>query len=185
MLSEEKKSLRARLRREFQGIPSTRLEYLSRRLLEAVEAHERFRKARVVMLFHPLPDEPDLRPLMERYKDTKTLLLPVVEGSEMTVRRYEGKDTLRIGAYGIFEPVGDTFARYADIDLVLVPGMAFTTDGRRLGRGGGYYDRFLSRSDVHAYTLGVCFPFRILDILPTDTNDVDVDEVVMTRGVDN
>ena len=178
MSIEEKKSLREKLRQELRSIPLIQLQAMSRQLAEAVEVHERFQAARVVMLFYPLPDEPDLRPLMQRYHTCKTLLLPVVRGSEIQLRRYTGEDALRVGAYGIREPVGEDFSDFSHIDLVLVPGMAFTHDGRRLGRGGGYYDRFLSQPDIHAYTLGVCFPFRIIDFVPTDPHDVNVDEVL-------
>lgn len=170
--------MRRRLRQQQDGYGTDWLEAVSRRLVSAVEAHAAFRRARVAMLFHPLPDEPDVRPLLYRYVQSKTLLLPVVEGGEMLLRKYGGEESLHAGAYGIKEPAGEFFADYAAIDFILVPGQAFTPQGNRLGRGGGFYDRFLSRPDLHAYTLGICYPFRILEHLPSEAHDVSVDEVV-------
>ena len=78
--------------------------------------------------------------------------------------------------YDILEPDGEPFTEYASIDLAVIPGMAFTLDGERLGRGKGYYDRLLAKMPM-VYKLGLCFPFQILDAIPTDENDVLMDEV--------
>ena len=99
----------------------------------------------------------------------------------MVLRRYEGPDSLREGAYGILEPVGELFNDYSSIDLVIVPGMAFDHAGHRLGRGKGYYDRLLPQL-TKAYKIGLCFDFQMTDNVPHDEKDVVMEEVEEGRG---
>ncbi len=68
-------------------------------------------------------------------------------------------------------------------DIVVVPGLAFTTAGDRLGQGGGWYDRFLPQVRADCTTIGVCFAEQILDTLPVEDHDVTMDHVVTERGV--
>lgn len=81
------------------------------------------------------------------------------------------------GAFGIMEPSGELFTDYSRITLAVVPGMAFDSHGHRLGRGKGYYDRFLPLLP-QAYKIGVCFPFQLVDDVPIEPTDVVMDEVV-------
>ena len=88
------------------------------------------------------------------------------------------KDTEK-NKYGILEP--NEYACEVIIDLLdalIVPGLAFTADGKRLGYGGGYYDRLLSMKDLNAYTIGFCFKFQIIKDLPTETHDRKVDYII-------
>ena len=75
------------------------------------------------------------------------------------------------------EPVGKPFTAFKEIDVAVVPGMSFDMRGNRLGRGKGYYDRFLPKIP-QAYKIGVCFPFQKLPGIPADENDMKVDEVI-------
>ena len=132
-----------------------------------------------ILAYWPLPDEVDIRPLVNLlFSDGKVVVLPRVTGDiTMELRRYQSPDDLKEGAYHIMEPVGELFTDYDKIDTVLVPGMAFDAAGHRLGRGKGYYDRFLPQLS-HARKIGVCFPFQRVAEVPTDEHDVMVDEVV-------
>ena len=151
----------------------------SARLMAALEAHPAFRAADTVMLFAALPDEPDTLPLLERWQDRKQLLLPLVVGENMMeVRTFRGLDSLRRGAFDILEPTGPAYTTYRRIDLIVVPGMAFDAKGRRLGRGKGFYDRFLIHPDLSARKIGICFPHQFVSSVPTDDFDVPVDEVI-------
>ena len=69
------------------------------------------------------------------------------------------------------------FTDYAAIDLAVIPGVAFTPDGRRLGRGRGYYDRLLARF-ARAYTIGLAFPFQLLEDIPTEPHDIKLNEIL-------
>ena len=89
---------------------------------------------------------------------------------------------MEAGAYGIMEPGGPAFTAYDDIDLIIIPGVAFDVKHNRLGRGKGYYDRFLQQMQqmrqTHAYKIGVCFPHQLVDSIPVTTYDIPMDEVV-------
>ena len=104
--------------------------------------------------------------------DGKVVVLPRVEGRQM--HAVMGPPEV-VSAFGIPEPVGDAVDPMS-IDLVVVPGLAFTVDGHRLGQGGGFYDRFLPTT--RAATIAVCFSEQMVDELPFDDHDVVVDQVI-------
>lgn len=139
-----------------------------------------------IMAYWPLADEVDIRPLVERLAaEGHTVVLPKVTGDEtMELHHYTSAADLVEGAYHIMEPVGRPFADYDAIDVALVPGMAFDAAGHRLGRGKGYYDRFLAghlapqTSPLAPRIIGICFPFQRVAHVPAEEHDVVVDEVV-------
>ena len=132
-----------------------------------------------ILAYWPLMDEVDIRPLIDRLVDEgRTVLLPKVTGDEtMELRRYTSRRDLKEGAFHILEPVGEPFARYDQITLALVPGVAFDAAGHRLGRGRGYYDRFLTGCSS-LYKIGVCFPFQRVAEVPAEAHDVCMDEII-------
>ena len=131
-----------------------------------------------IVAYYPLPDEVDVRQLLDAWiAEGKTVFLPKVTGEDtMELRRYTGRDSLQEGAFHILEPMGELMSDEASVDVVLVPGVAFDAEGHRLGRGRGYYDRFLRT--CKARTIGVCFDFQKVDEVPVDAFDITIDEVV-------
>lgn len=171
--SELRKAIRERKRRFAQE----ELDEMAFYITEKLKRHPRFAAAHTIMLYHSMPDEVNTHRLISETKD-KTILLPRVTGShEMELCVYNGLDDLRPGAYGIMEPCGSVFTRYKDVELAIVPGMAFDINGNRLGRGKGYYDRFLPLT-VNAYKIGICFGFQIVDKIPTEETDIAMDDIV-------
>ena len=96
----------------------------------------------------------------------------------MELRHYTGKADLQQGAYGIMEPCGEVFTDYDSIDVAIIPGMAFDKQGHRLGRGKGYYDRFLSKIPK-VYKIGLCFSWQLVDEVPCDEHDIIMDEIIV------
>ena len=134
-----------------------------------------------IMAYCSLPDEVNTHDLIDDLvAEGKTVLLPKVTGPDtMELRRYTGRADLKEGSFHILEPVGEPFTDFAAIDLILVPGLAFDAAGHRLGRGRGYYDRFLhSRDGSYCVKIGVCFDFQKVDEVPVDAFDIAVDKVV-------
>lgn len=139
-----------------------------------VAAIPEYTGARTVMAYVGVGDEPDTAPLLARLRaDGKHVVLPRVVGPIIEAAAGELN---RIGSFGIPEPDGPAVDP-ATIDLVVVPGLAFTADGRRLGQGQGYYDRFLPLTS--AATVGACFAEVLVDDLPTEPHDVRLDRVVV------
>ena len=147
--------------------------------LTKLSRHPRLADAHTVLLYSALPDEVPTLPLLNRLStEGKTVLLPrVVSDTDMELRRYTGSNDMEQGAFGIMEPTGKLFTDYENIDVAVVPGMAFDREGHRLGRGKGYYDRFLTRLS-HTYKIGICFPFQLVDLVPADAHDILMDEVI-------
>lgn len=137
------------------------------------------RHAQVVMAYASLPDEVQTDTLLaDLLAAGKTVLLPkVVDGEEMEVRQYTGANDLAEGAFHIMEPVGPRFTTLEHIAVVIVPGMAFDAAGHRLGRGRGYYDRFLQQLPPSTLKIGVCYPFQMMDSVPSEPHDVVMDTV--------
>ena len=140
-----------------------------------------------VMAYWPLPDEVDIRPLINALvaQGTTVLLPKVVDDEHMELRRYASQNDLTEGAFHIMEPTGAPFADYDKIDVALIPGMAFDAAGHRLGRGKGYYDRFLVSlrpssliPQPSPLLIGVCFPFQRVAEVPTEEHDICVDEII-------
>ena len=134
---------------------------------------------KTILLYYSMADEVDTHNLVDLLREQgKTVLLPVTLAHELEIRRYEGPKTLQEGrAFHIMEPTGAVFTQLHTIDLVIVPGMGFDPQGNRLGRGKGYYDRFL-RLVPQAYKLGLCFDFQKVASVPTEDTDVRMDEII-------
>lgn len=173
-----KETLRRALRAE--RCEASEREKRSAAIVALLYDHPRVRSARTVALFCALPDEPNLSRLLTLLSEAgKTLLLPrVIDGEQMVMCRYTGNADLRVGAFHIMEPVGETADESEAPDVVLVPGMAFDAEGHRLGRGKGYYDRFLAGCPSTVYKIGVCFRSRLLERVPSMPHDIMMDEVV-------
>ncbi len=124
-----------------------------------------------------MSDEVDTHGFIDHWRREKNIILPVVMGDVLELRRYTGPQDMAIGSsYGIAEPVGEPFTDYDSIDLIVVPGLAFDNTGRRLGRGKGYYDKLLPQ--IKAPKLGICFPFQLVDEVPAEPFDFRMDGVI-------
>lgn len=174
---KEKKELRRRIRACIAAHTPQELERMSEDVIAALERHPLFRSARSVMLYHSMPTEVDTRPLLQRWACSKELWLPLMEGDRICAKRYKTAEDLQTGAFGIREPKQDApSADPQQLDLVVVPGMAFDRHGNRLGHGKGYYDRFLRPLSVPR--IGICFPFQLVEDVPHDELDCRMDEVI-------
>jgi 5-formyltetrahydrofolate cyclo-ligase len=152
---------------------------LSGAVLRKLATHPRFMEADTVLMYNSLPDEVETRDFVIYWSMRKCVLLPVVKGSELELRRYIPEKGFTVGAYGVLEPNGEAFTDYASIDLAVIPGVAFDQEGNRLGRGKGYYDRLLNKMNHPSlYKLGICFDFQKVEHVPTEEHDVPMDEVL-------
>jgi 5-formyltetrahydrofolate cyclo-ligase len=130
----------------------------SARICAQIEQMAAFREAQTVLIYYPVHNEVDLRPLLAKYQDQKTFLFPVTHRYSMEVRPYDGEDMMRKGRLGVPEPQTPTWK--GPIDLMLVPGVVFDHHCHRIGRGGGYYDKFL-RKHPGVKKFGICYAFQL------------------------
>ena len=130
------------------------------------------------------PGNGRVAPLVERlWAADVTVAVPYWHAEAQTYRLaiYTNATTLIEGAHGIMEPAEVYEIATEDIGAWIVPGLAFTLDGRRLGYGGGWYDRYLAAAAPGALALAVAYPFQMLDDLPADAHDRRVSTVVLAE----
>ena len=146
-------------------------------VLKQLEQDEHFLAAQTILMYYSLPDEVDTHGFINKWCQEKQIVLPVVVGEELDLRHFTSANELRTGSFGIAEPTGDLFTDYNQIDVVIVPGIAFDQNGNRLGRGKGYYDRLLPKLSK-AYKIGICFPYQLVAEVPTEPTDIQMDSVI-------
>ena len=151
----------------------------SDKVIAQLEQMSAFLEAKTVMLYWPIHNEVDLRPLLTKYEGQKTFLFPVTHRRSMEVRPYDGEDMMRKGRLGVPEPQTPEYK--GSIDLILVPGVIFDQHCHRIGRGGGYYDKFLKK--YHFTTkVGICYSFQLKKHdIPHTLHDIKMDRVVSPR----
>lgn len=134
-----------------------------------------FMMADNILIYHSLPDELQTIAFMKKWKGRKHFFLPRVNGVNLDLLPYIESELER-GAYDIEEPTGSNLANVEDIDLMIIPAVAFDRRGNRLGRGKGFYDRLLASSK--STKIGVGYEFQLMDEIPSETHDVPMDIVI-------
>lgn len=182
-----KAELRGRMREALRSLdPANRAEE-GVALRRALLAWPAWVGARSVLGFLPLASEVDLRPLLaEALGRGVRVAVPEVTTEGVfrpCVLRSLEASALEPGAMGIPVPRVREAMPVESIDLVLVPGLAFDPQGRRLGRGGGFYDRFLPQLRREAFTVGVCFGVQRVPEVPVAAHDARVEWLVTASGV--
>ena len=148
---------------------SSRTRYSSL-LCEELASSGLVASAEVIAIYFALDDEIDLGPFIEAFASLKTLVAPKRIGSEYKMAKFTLGRLVR-GHWGILEPADDDFVEPAEVDLWLVPGLAFTLEGERLGYGGGFYDRFFASARHDAPRVALAYPFQVLPSIPTESTD--------------
>lgn len=138
---------------------------------------EIYQNSKCIYCYYPVQNEVDITPLIQASLTAgKIIALPKVinKKGEMIFAEIKNFDNLKTGPYNIPEPTTANQARQADI--ILVPGVVFSTKGKRIGQAGGFYDRFLEKN--HLYSIGVAYDFQIVEDLKTEPHDIDVNQVI-------
>ena len=151
-------------------------------LFSYLENLEQVRNSKKILLYHPMTDEIDVMKAVRKWAETKEIYLPAIEGDDIVIRQYKSEQDLKIGKYGILEPVGAVLDNPEEINLVIVPGRAFDIRGYRLGRGKGYYDRLLPK--MRAIKIGVCFDCQYIFRVPAEEHDIPMDYVVCRKLIE-
>lgn len=155
---------------------------LSDKIMNRLEQTDLFRAASCIALYHALPGEVQTAAFIEKWYQKKKILLPLVVGDDLRLLLYEGPRSLQPGAFGILEPKEDGIEISGkEIDLIIVPGVAFDTEKNRMGRGKGFYDRLLST--LEAPKIGICFGFQLLPHIPVEPFDKKMDWVITEDGI--
>ena len=174
-LVHTKPGLRSYIRFEKKHRTSEQLDEESAQIMELLEKTLQFQKAQTVMLYSSLPDEVRTTAFIEKWRNRKRIILPTVVGDDIVPVELTPDTPFAVGDFNILEPQNRPYT--GGYDLIVVPGMAFDRAGNRLGRGKGYYDRFLSQHKS-VYKIGICFGFQIVGTVPTEPTDIRMDCVL-------
>ena len=170
-----KQEIRQQIKNEHKLYSDSQLEQMSKSVIKKVLCSKFYQGAKVVLLFNSLPDEIDVKPLIDNaLTSKKTLLLPIVVGEDIVLKHHNINDGFIKGKFGILEPTGEIFNDYDKIDFALIPGVAFDKNFNRLGRGKGYYDRLLPKL-INAKKMGICFEYQVFEKIPTENHDIKMD----------
>ena len=180
-LRREKNQVRELLAQKRRLLTKDKVLELSAEVLAHLEELPAFQSAKTVLIYYPTHNEVDVLPLIKRYKKEKTFLFPVVRRRTMTACPYEGNAKMHRGKYNIPEPTTDPFT--GKIDLIILPGVGFDLYGNRLGRGGGYYDRYLSKLKRETILVGVGYDFQLIEEVPADRRDKRLHYIVTSHGI--
>ena len=170
-----KKELRALIKTLKKQHTKEQLLEQSEKITAKLEKHPDFIRAERIMLYSALPDEVQTRAFLEKWHLKKTIILPTVVGDDIIPVEYAKDTRFAVGDFNIMEPQNDPYT--GDFDLIVVPGVAFDNKGNRIGRGRGYYDRFLSHH-LDVKRIGICFDFQLVDEVPAEPFDIRMDEVI-------
>ena len=171
---ELRKAIRQRKRAMTPEEIESRSQALCRKFLESNAYH----RAETIYGYLPYNQEVRTVPILEKaLADGKRVAVPKVYGDEMKFIYLEDLSRVEAGYAGIPEPIADGPVAEDREALVLMPGLAFDPQGHRIGYGGGFYDKFLSREPGHP-TVALCYEFQMVDHLETEQFDIPVNTVI-------
>jgi 5-formyltetrahydrofolate cyclo-ligase len=174
----DKSEIRAEVRRRIKELSGEDKSQSATKIFTTIESDPHFIEARCIALFAAMKDEVSTEYALNAWQEMgKRIVVPRVEGDIMRFYDYS-PETMQSGAFGIMEPTSNDEISAEEIDLIIVPARAFTLSGIRLGRGGGFYDKYMSLSGFKAYKIGIAYTCQIFDSLPHAPHDIKVDKVV-------
>lgn len=177
-----KNELRLKMREKRRLLSPENIAIMSSNIAQRLIETEEFKNARTVMVYISAFREVETRDIIsELFKLSKKVVVPVTdtENDDIIPAYIDSLDMLSPGAYGILEPVSIKRADEDDIDLIILPGLAFDTECTRLGFGRGCFDRLLSR--VSAKKIGLCYDFQLIEGIPHEEHDIPMDAVITER----
>lgn len=174
----DKKELRRQIREQKRAMTPEQIETASRRLGELFINTPQYKNAKTIYGYLPYNQEVRTVPMLEQaLRDGKRVAVPKCYGDEMKFIYMDDLSKVEPGYANIPEPIADDPVAEDKTALVLMPGLAFTEKGDRMGYGGGFYDKFLAAEPEHP-TVALCYSFQMVDALPTAEYDIPVDCVL-------
>lgn len=175
-----KTALRKKIQARLKAMPDARKVFASARITRQVLDLPQWKQSEVVALYVSLPSEPSTVKMLEQTMAAgKRCVLPKVEEPGLRLYEVPGIGSLVPGKLGILEPEArkNRLVSPMEINLILVPGVAFDVQFNRMGRGKGYYDRLLPDC-VRAFKVGICYACQRVDNVPVEPHDVGMDLVI-------
>jgi len=185
-MTETKKEIRTRILKELQSLSKPVYEQLSYEIAQNLYNHPLFQNARHIGLtISKSPEVDTLQIIRTAWAEGKKVSVPkcLPSTKEMVFRQLDRFDQLETVYSGLYEPIeSETALTEGDeMDLVLVPGVAYAANGYRIGFGGGYYDRYLL--NYHGNTISLAMDCQLEDSIPAEAHDIPVQHLITNKGV--
>lgn len=181
--SSEKNLLREQIKTLKNSYSPEDLASWSDKVFSLLEQLPFFPDSKNILIYNSLKNEVQTADFIQKWLPVKRFFLPVVKDDNLVFREYNKSTTFHKGSLNVMEPNGNDLIDYSNIDMVIIPGIAFDKNMNRLGRGKGYYDRFLSRTDISAVKIGVCFEFQLFEHIPTHIHDIKMNYIITERCI--
>jgi 5-formyltetrahydrofolate cyclo-ligase len=181
---EDKRILRKRLQQQLSELPRPEYEHYSYEIAQRLFSEESWKQAETIgVTISKVPEVDTFQIIRKAWQENKRIVIPKCypEDKKMRFRTLTAFNQLESVFYGLLEPIVRQTKEVPkqNIDLLIVPGLAFTRNGYRLGFGGGYYDRFLQ--DYHGDTLSLAFNLQLVSELPIEKHDIPVKNIINTE----
>ncbi|MDR3652864.1 MAG: 5-formyltetrahydrofolate cyclo-ligase [Paludibacter sp.] len=174
-LNADKANIRQKIRELKKMMNEPQKHQEANAVFTKIELLPEFIASKTILLYWSTPDELPTHEIVEKWSYEKQVVLPTVVGDNLALKSYVAGGAMTQGALGIWEP--DSSENYTgNIDLVIVPGVAFDAKRNRLGRGRGFYDRFFKTNN--SMKIGIGFDFQLLSEIPTSKFDIQMDKIV-------
>lgn len=171
----DKREIREKIKQMRRMLTEAEKESAAEEVFSTLEKTGAFLMANHILMYHSLPDELSTHAFLKKWGNRKHFYLPRVNGVNLDILPYD-ESRLELGAFHIEEPSGDDTVDESEIELIIVPAVAYDRKGNRLGRGKGFYDRLLSTTQ--AVKIGVGYEFQLIDEIPVEPHDVPMDMVI-------
>lgn len=172
---DEKKEIRLSVHALKKMISEEDKESNSNAVFSAIEKMDFYKKAQTILLYWSISSELPTHDYLSKWSNSgKKIFLPAIKGNELHVKQFIDKGNLGKGSLGISEPLSENYT--GTIDLIIVPGIAFDRQKNRMGRGKGYYDRFLKSQN--GTKIGVGYDCQLFEEIPTYWGDVKMDVII-------
>ena len=173
-----KQSIRKRMLDQRNQLSEEQVTSFSQKIVEQIQNTQIYHQAKVIAMYYPMRKEVNLLPLLADLK--KKFVFPKILDAKRKIMGFAPiVDTVLPGIFNTMEPDGEVIDSNV-IDLYLIPGLAFSPQGNRLGYGAGYYDFYLHQQ--RGYKIGVSYSCQIIDFIPHEAHDVLMDEWVTEQG---
>lgn len=173
----EKNALRQEVKQLKKQLNTFDIQQKSANIFNQLEQADYFINTQTVMVYWSMDDEVHTHDFIRKWADYKIILLPVVDGTALRIKQFQGMESMKPGSLkGILEPVGDDYPFTTNIDLIIVPGVAFDKNYNRMGRGKGFYDKLLLQQN--SFKLGICFDVQLFESIPSEPHDIAMDLVI-------
>lgn len=172
------------MRAKRRALTADEVKHSSEKIRAMLFSLECVKNAKTICTFLSAFKEPDTIEIVRQLWEKKCrVIVPIsdTETNTLSLSCIDNMDDLKKGAYGILEPSVVKTADERDIDVILVPGLAFDRHGGRMGFGKGYYDRLLETSS--AVKIGLCYDFQLFDTIPTESHDVPMDFIITEKEI--